>query len=250
VIEAAVAFAAAISVAAYFTATAGRGQLTWIPEPSQQVVRHVFARASGDNLVLRLGVVAGLVLLADRARRNLPAARWRLALIGGWIVLPLGLGIVVSFLQPILVARYAIVITPGLALAAAVPFTTLWRRWPAVALLGLVAVLAGSAIQIGHWYGEQREDWRSAVAYVARERGPEDDTIVVPVTRLEGLRFYDGATDVSYRPVRRRTFIYVWGGRDAAAENLRTAIGPVAVRTISEQQFGSDLRVRVVEPVP
>jgi len=74
---------------------------------------------------------------------------------------------------------------------------------------------------------------------------------VAPVYALHGLRFYDGSTEVRYRPIRRRTFIYLWGyNRADRATFLHSAIGGAKVTELPERPFGNGLGVVVVEPRP
>jgi mannosyltransferase len=197
IVETALTFVALILGALYFTATASRGQLEWAEKPTWAMFTDVVWRSGGKNELLVLVTLAGLVLLAVRAWRPVATARWQLALVGGWTVLPFLFGVLVSFIQPIFTDRYLIVATPGISLAAALAIVALWRVRQAAALVLLAGVLALSLARIGHWYGRNTEDWRAAVAYVQQKRRPSDDVVVAPTWALFGLRFYDGSTEIS-----------------------------------------------------
>ena len=120
VVEATVVFLALIAGAVYFTATAQRvRQLGGIGVPSMDLLRSVVTLTSGHNVGLQLIALGGLVVLvfqtgaghagggvAHRPGRRLDCVADR-ALVSR------------SEYQPILVPRYAIVITPALALAGA-----------------------------------------------------------------------------------------------------------------------------------
>ena len=86
---------------------------------------------------------------------------WRLALVGGWIFLPIVLALIVSEVrQPVVVSRYAIVLTPALALASALLLTTLARGRLLVVGAALVLIVAIPGPRIVDWYQSQPEDWR------------------------------------------------------------------------------------------
>ena len=118
---------------------------------------------------------------------------------------------ILSFKQPILTGRYLIVVAPALALAGAIAITSLWQARRPLAVLAFAVVMVGAGLRVEHWYRLDTENWRGAVAYVNGQRTPADDVVVAPVYALHGLRFYDGSTEVRYRRIRRRTFIYLWG---------------------------------------
>jgi hypothetical protein len=246
-----VVFVAVTSVALYFTATAPRSQISYLPEPSVALLRDVMWWTIGHNLLLAAAALGGIVTLALRGRRGDSDAAWLVTLLAGWMVLPIVLPLILSFHQPILTARYLIVVAPALALAGAITITSLWQARRSLAVLALAAVIVAAGLRIVHWYGRDTENWRAAVAYVNSERAPTDDVIVAPVYALHGLRFYDGSTEVRYRPIRRRTFIYLWGyNRADRATFLHSAIGGAKVTELPERPFGNGLGVVVVEPRP
>jgi uncharacterized membrane protein len=53
--------------ALHFTATADRGNLIWIPEPSPHVVLSALADTTGQNVALGVVAVAGLIVMARTA---------------------------------------------------------------------------------------------------------------------------------------------------------------------------------------
>jgi mannosyltransferase len=249
IVESGVVFVAVTSLALYFTATAPRSQISYIPEPSIALLRDVMELTIGHNFLLAAAALAGIVVLALRRRRGDPGATWLVVLLAGWIVLPIMLPLILSFRQPILNGRYLIVVAPALALAGAIAITSLWQARRSLAVLVLAAVIVAAGLRIVHWYELDTENWRAAVAYVNSERASTDDVVVAPVSALHGLRYYDGSTEVRYRPIRRRTFIYLWGyDRADRAESLRTAIGGAKVTKMPERPFGNGLGVVVVEP--
>jgi len=250
VLEAGVAFLILIGPALYFTATAQREQLGWIEEASLARIWRLTEVATGHNAVLGLMVAAGLALLAYEAGAGTRIAGFRLALVGGWVALPIVLGLLVSAWQPILVPRYAIVITPALALAGAVAIAAIARARREVAACALVVLIAVSGYRIVDWYRGEAEDWRGAVAYVASERRPNDAVIVAPKWATDAFRYYDTTTPVAFAPPTGRTIALVRATeRDDPVEIVSGVLGPAnQLEVVSEQRFGHNLRVQVLEP--
>ena len=248
--EAVAVLVAVGSVAVAFTATAPRRQIDFLPEPTPASVWAAVAGAVGHNWLLPVAALAGLVVLARRARRGVDGATWLLALLACWLLIPLVLSFLVSLHQPILADRYLIVVAPGLALAAAVTVSALARRRRALGVVALAAVVAVAGVRIVQWYTLRPEDWRAATTHLEAVRTPVDDLIVAPAYAVHGLRFYDRSVAVTRPPVRRRTFVLLWGdGREERARRLRAAIGPSPVATVSpERPFGDGLGLVVVEP--
>jgi len=182
------AFVVLIGPAVSLTATAPRNQLDWIAEPSLERVWNLFQVTTGRNAALGLAAAGGLALLACRVSTGTAAAAFRLALVGGWVALPMGLGLLVSEWQPILVSRYAIVITPALALAGAAAVAALARARREIAACALIALIAISGYRVVDWYRSTPEDWRGAAAYIASERRPGDAVPVAPAWATDGYR--------------------------------------------------------------
>jgi mannosyltransferase len=249
VLETAGTFVALISVALYFTATAGRAQLGWIPPVSVAGVREFLDAVSGRNPLVWLAVLGGLAVLAAGARARRPGASWRLALVGGWIVLPVLLGVLVSLHQRIFVTRYGIVITPALALTGGVLIAWLARARREAAALALAAVVVVSLLQIGRWYRGQPENWRAAVAYLDRERRPGDTVVVLPTWAADGVLYYDPSIPLATTTQGGRTLVVV---RERNADGLPQDVAAVpGTRGLVREDvahFGSRVHVITLTP--
>jgi mannosyltransferase len=250
VVEATVVFLALIAGAVYFTATAQRVQLGWIGVPSMDLLRSVVTLTSGHNVGLQLIALGGLVVLVFQTGAGTPAAAWRTALVGGWIALPIVLAFLVSEYQPILVPRYAIVITPALALAGAVLLATVARMQREVAAVALVVVVGLSAWQLSEWYRRTIEDWRSAVAYVDREKAPGDTVVVAPKWATDAFHYYDPVTRTDNSRPTGRTFVLLRIGRNDGdgSDNVYGVLGPTQLELTRQQRFGERLWVQVLDP--
>ncbi|MSO96172.1 MAG: hypothetical protein EXQ81_10360 [Thermoleophilia bacterium] len=248
VAEAGALFVVLISPVLYFTTRAGREQLLWIDDPSLEIVLRLFERNVGRNLILGAFAALGLVLLAYRAGSGGAVNRWRFALIGGWCVFPVALGILVSLIQPILVGRYAIVIAPAIALAAAFPIALALSRHRPVGIVVLVALLAVSGYRVTTWYRSVPEDWRSAVEYVSAQKRPGDDVVIAPFWSWRAFAYYDGEQPLGETAGKRRTFLVVYAWPRDRSELADTRVEQDLLRVDAERQFGDRLVVRIYEP--
>jgi mannosyltransferase len=250
VVEAAAVFLVLVVPALFFTATADRTQVGWIPAPSLAVLHHVTDAIAGGNPAFGLAAVLGLAILLHRLATAPAAARWRPALIGIWAALPLVLGALVSVVQPILWPQYAIVTTPALALAAAAFVSTLYRSRRTGAAIAIVVIVGFSGYRIAHWYRSAPEDWRGATAYVSRERHPGDAVLVAPPWAIDAFRYYDQTTPLASELSTGRTFVLVFGSFDDPAEVVTDSFGRTQLRLAREVSFGRRLVVRLLEPPP
>lgn len=251
VLEGGALFALVITPALYFTATAGRTQLAWIAEPTPRYVIDTLKQLVGKNGVLAVAVAAGLALLAYRAVKGGENDRWRFAFVAGWFAIPIVLSIVISQVQNILLAWYAIVTTPALALAASTPIAAALRgRRPlaVAAAIAMVAVLAMSGYRVNAWYDEETEDWRAAAAHVAREARPGDRLVVVPEWAGTAYEYYDPEREIDRDIGDRRTFVLVYGFDRALPPRLGRVTEQASDRLSGERTFGNGLALRVFDP--
>jgi mannosyltransferase len=250
--EGAAVFLALASVALYFTATAGRNQLLWIHDPTPSRLLRILEGSTGQNRLAWIAALGGLGVLGRRLARS---RAWRsddafrLVLVAGWIVLPFALGLLVSLTaQPILVQRYAIVVTPALALAGAVAIVALTRLRRTAAIVALTAVVALSALQISRWYRSETENWRAAVGYAEIAHGGRLPIVVAPAYAVEGFRFYAPTTPISTTASGGRDVVVVRAGPRQPIDGLVDALyGAGGWRATADQSFGK-IHVITVQP--
>ena len=200
-------FAVLIAPLVAFVVWRTEGQISWIPDPELADLPGAVADLSGGGLVLGLvyGVLALYAFTGSRAARRdetEPTWRWLLAT---WALVPVVVSFAVSFVQPVFLSKYLMVVLPALLLAAARGLATLGPLVArAVALLAIgVLAIAG----LVRWYGEDsREPWRAVVAHVAEEARSGDAVILFssriwnPVNYDLGqeLEGYEGAPALVY----------------------------------------------------
>jgi mannosyltransferase len=161
---------------------------TWMPRLSLEGVGNVvLAFGSGSWLAVGAeGVAVGIALLAwRRANRGLA-----LALL--WLAVPILALLILSAVQPFLVARYALIALPGLALVVGAAVSMLPRR--PLRAVAIVVIFALSLGGLASWYATPSvADWRSAVRYLVAEAAPGD-----------AITFYPAYVDVPARYYLRR----------------------------------------------
>jgi len=132
----------------------------------------------------------GLVLLGLFKAPDLPG-RWWLA---GLVLLPAAATALVGAQRPVVSnVRHLIFATPGLYLAAALGLEAVRRRFPRPALILLGGLGAGPALGLFQYFDPslQKDDFRSLVAYLQQNVGPEDLVLVHEATVLHVFEHYD-----------------------------------------------------------
>jgi len=243
------AVAAAVTLlvlpALYFTATAGRSQLGWIAPVTVDRVWNVTVNSTGRNVVLGVAAMTGLAVLAFRIGAGSRPDRWRAMLVGGWAAFPIALGVVTSFVQPIVVPRYAIVITPALALLAAHSITTLAAARPSAAIALLAAIVVVAGVRITQWYAKTPEDWRGAVAYVQAHRTPADAIAVTPAWAVPAFRYYDADSALGTTSRSGRTFVVVRTGKGHERVSGAEGVIGTGLRLLEQHPFGRAVTVQL-----
>jgi mannosyltransferase len=247
-VETAVAIALMSSIALIFTATASRSQIGWLPAPLPALFDWILPAMSGHNVLFLLTAATGVAVLARRATRGDAADRFDAVLVTGWVTIPILLGLLVSIVQPMLMDRYLIVVTPGLALAAAVALVKLGRATRPVAVVVLTALVAISLVKIVDWYRSQIEDWRGAAAYVERERRPGDRVVVAPQWADLVFKYYAPSTPLTHSVDGRKTFLVLRPESGSCDETASTVAGLATATIVADRRFGDNLCVRLVEP--
>ncbi|MBO4275111.1 hypothetical protein GSF24_31480, partial [Microbispora triticiradicis] len=176
-----------------------RAAISWIrphgPEVLLKVPKHVAGSDLAGPALFALAVAGVLILL----RASVP---WG-ALVGGWLVLPpLLLLMVDALVTPAYVDRYVFVAAPALALSAGVALASVRPAALPAALVAVPSVLAVASLglpaqadyrrQNGHY-----EDFPGAVEVIRAELRP-GDAVVYGQSRLRtGFRYYgrDGLPD-------------------------------------------------------
>jgi mannosyltransferase len=196
----------------------GSSQLFWVPRPNLIQLHQMgeallsagfepnFHRTATGTPLLLLTVALMLtaaVMICRRSpdRRGDRRASWPQALVLGWLVLPIALSLLESFLvQPISLSRAALVSFPAVSLllagAAMDDRVPRWLGWSSVGV-----VLALRALQLAPSYAASPENWRAATAHVLARAQPRDCIAFYPLDGRQAFDYYIGTAAHAPRSV-------------------------------------------------
>jgi mannosyltransferase len=161
------------------------GEIGWIPAPSPAAVTSVLLKLAGG--IAPALVLAGIALgVSIRRRRRLSG---RALFLLAWALVPPLLLVMADLFTPVLVARYALVAVPGIAIAlAGAGKSDRGRLVVAGTVLALVASAATSVVQQIQPY--KYEDFRAASDLVDDTARPGDAVLYVPAATRVGIDPY------------------------------------------------------------
>ena len=195
----------------------GSGQLFWVPKPGRTQLHQMLEALTSSGLqpnfhltatgtpllLLSLALLVAAAAAVARGMRNRGwdhRGSWPQALVLCWLVIPVGLGLLESYLvQPITRPRAALVSLPAASLLLA--WGALHRRLPRPlgwTVIGVVLVLRG--LQLAPSYGVSPENWRAATAHVLASARPGDCIAFYPSDGRQAFQYYVGAAAAGRAP--------------------------------------------------
>lgn len=182
----------------------GSGQLFWITRPNFKLERQVVQTLTSAGFEPNFHPVAvatplailtvALVVLAAAGVLRRP--RWGPVLALSWLVVPVGLMLIWSFIgQPIFTPRNLLVSLPAVALLLGWVIMSS-RLSPIIAWVAVAVLIALRAVTLAPAYGTSPENWRAATAYVLASSRPGDCVAFYPLDASMPFDYYAG------RPVR------------------------------------------------
>jgi mannosyltransferase len=184
--------------AAVFAARAGRGGISWIPQPRLQDLVDLPMQLTGGSRLLGWALLALAAYAVARAVGD--RTRWRTGIVAVWLVLPVVVAFSFSFVQPVFRPYYLLVVLPALMLLAGAGLARLPGRILGVAALGALAFV--SADRLSAWYSApSEEDFRAATSYVLKTARAGDRLAAYPGFALRPIRYYEGRAAVPGPPV-------------------------------------------------
>jgi len=156
--------AVAVSPLAVIAASETR-QISWIPPVTPLTFLHALADVSGGRAEALALVICGIIVAATVVSTP-PSSKRALgfALCLAWGTVPVLLLVLVSFLRPLYVARYAVVSLPGVALIEAMGA---WRAWTILTAPGRTRGTPGPGTQAPTALGSARQRWAFVTATIA-----------------------------------------------------------------------------------
>jgi mannosyltransferase len=178
----------------------GSSQLFWIGRPNFKLERQVIGAltSAGFEPNFRPSAVATplailtLALLLFAAARIIRRRRWGPLLALSWLVVPVGLMLIWSFIgQPIFTPRNLLVSLPAVSLLVAWVVMSS-RLSPVLAWLLVAALIALRAVALAPSYGTSPENWRAAASYVVHTMRPGDCVAFYPLDASMPFDYYTG----------------------------------------------------------
>ncbi|HVM30287.1 MAG TPA: glycosyltransferase family 39 protein [Candidatus Limnocylindrales bacterium] len=182
-------------------------QINWLPQAHVEHITAVLIGMLGGgpserphlrDLALPVGylavLAAGIALMLRVHRRRIDQSQALLFLFA-WVVMPVVLSLAISILvRPLFLDRYLLVALPGLTLVAGAVIARLSvsLRAGAVVAMSLASVLW---LLQGWHHGYEKEDWRSASAYVMAEASPDHAIAFHQPWAAQPLYYYVGQRD-------------------------------------------------------
>jgi hypothetical protein len=147
------------------------GSQDWIdPISLGQVAVAITVMAGGALVLIATGTLSAAAAVTLRRDR-------RVWLLVGTLLVPIVGAVLISFVKPLILARYFVVCLPPLATLAGVGAVSLRPGMPRAAAIGVLAgvmvVAAPSAYRDRH-----EQDWRSLGSWIASEARPGDRLVV------------------------------------------------------------------------
>ena len=180
----------------------GSGQLFWIGRPTFKLGRQVAGALTSAGFEPNFHPVAiatplailTVLLLLFACVRVVRGREWGAVLTLSWLVVPVGLMVVWSFIgQPIFTPRNLLVSLPAVSVLLA--WVLLRSSLPPVAAWLAVGVLiALRAVALAPSYGTSPENWRAATAYVLHASRPGDCVAFYPLDAVDAVRLLLGPT--------------------------------------------------------
>ncbi len=180
-----------------------RNPLYWLPKLDRELVELALQEFtggfSGVSAVRWVTLAAGLVLVVaalSLLRRSTAALeRSSFAIAACWGLVPVGLLLAVSAVEPVFWPRYAIIALPGLCLLGALAAAKLWQHGRgAVLAAGCLAIIAGVGLFAdARQVKTLQENWPPIAAWLRAERASGQPTLVDNALVLPSIGYYDPA---------------------------------------------------------
>ena len=232
------------------------GEIGWVARPDLTGVASFLLRIAGVPVAIAVALLAVPLARSAYRRRRAPAPGApasgapvgvgasgvpagvvpdsRGALLVGWALLPPVTLVVVSFVQPVLVARYALVAVPAVVIVVALLLRRVGGRF-AVGIAIAAVLAAGTITVVQQAQPYKYEDFRAAADTVADSARPGDGLVFLPASFRVGYDNYlrpdrsdpavPVAADVALLAPARWRGEAVIGGQECPPEVLTQRIG-------------------------
>jgi mannosyltransferase len=180
--------------------------------------------------------VWGLVELHRRSGERF--GDWRVALVGGLLVMPLVAVLVAGVALPVYPREALTVAAGGAALASGVGVTAIPDRALRLAAAAAVAAVAVAAM-VTAALREPQEDWRAAARIVRAGATPHSSVVVLPTRSRPALEYYAPDLPVQLAGRGEAVTVVVAGDPSLAASVARRVVSPPRYALLESQTAGT-----------
>ncbi|HZT19764.1 MAG TPA: glycosyltransferase family 39 protein [Dongiaceae bacterium] len=180
-----------------------RGQLSWVPHPTLQLVLGFSKLFAGNGGLPLVGAYAALCFIALVPPASSPASkpsgldeRWSARLVATWLLFPIAATLLVSLVKPVFYDRFMAVSAPALALLAGQGLSRLGRAplrlrglYPA-SVLAMVGASLWGVHRYDHSRAAQGDHWREAVRYILAAQQPQDAVFLYRASGAWPFQYY------------------------------------------------------------
>jgi hypothetical protein len=198
-------------------------------------------RGLGWNPAVAGLAVWGLVELHRRSGERF--GDWRVALVGGLLVMPVVAVLVAGVALTVYPREALTVVAGGAALASGVGVTALSDRALRLAAAGAVAAVAAAAI-VTAALREPQEDWRAAARIVRADVGRRSSVVVLPPRSRPALAYYAPGLPLRLAGRGDAVLVVVAGDPHLAVSAARDVVSPPRYALLESHPAGTRLVVQ------
>jgi hypothetical protein len=179
-----------------FILTMNIGQTAWIQRPQIRDIAKVFNRLSGQGGLVPIiayfipSAVACVFFIRMYLKERITLQLWRYIFLLSWLILPIILAFLFSYIKPVFEARYFLMLLPALVFLVAAGLNFVKQRWLFAGALCLIILI--SAFPLKDWYTgnpnegyNQKENWREMTSIISATAKPGDALIFFhPVAQM------------------------------------------------------------------
>jgi len=174
-----------LSPLGFFVIVRDSGQLDWLREPGLTNLYGLFSALSGDGGAMLVATYFAICSIAcfwglrTWYRSGASFETWRFGFLLIWLVVPVLITFLFSFVKPVFQYRYLLISLPPLCVLAAAGLSRIQHRLLFAAVL--LCIIGLSASGLGKWYViAQKQNWRQATSFVL-SRARRGDAIIFHV---------------------------------------------------------------------
>ena len=165
-----------------FVSKTGAGPLRWVHRPGWHDLLAFWQQISGGSnwllpLIFLIACATATIPCGKRIlERDQHFETWRIQFLLVWLIFPVVVTVVLSFLRPVFLPRFLIFCQPAPIILAAGGIARLRKPWLMIPVLVLTLLLAlqGILFVYGHDYDDQRDASAEAVNFILDQSQPGD----------------------------------------------------------------------------